>query len=263
MRELQAAWDIRYAGQTAGADDSTRLHFIAPRLVAAAPRLFEQGTLFEELVAPDDTGFDVTGRMLADVAAGVGDSERFDAPLLKDVFAFDRSLRVGIESIHLAGNKLEELRQTDITVSVTQSARSLYAEIPSPRRVRVAGTLDMIRVSDRVFELMLMNGSRVRAVWSADTVVHLKEYLSRQVVIEGNAIFRPSGSVLRIDAGAIAPAHEQDLFFSEMPTPVRGGSDIQSMRRPQTSTTGLNAIWGTWPGEESEAELLATLEEIE
>ena len=33
-------------------------------------------------------------------------------------------------------------------------------------------------------------------------------------------------------------------------------------RRPQTATTGINAIFGRWPGDETEEEILAALEEL-
>src|SRR5688572_21974512 len=53
LRELSAAWDIRYGGQTRGPDDSTRLVFRAPSLRRAAPRVFEQGVLFDDRPADD------------------------------------------------------------------------------------------------------------------------------------------------------------------------------------------------------------------
>jgi hypothetical protein len=35
--------------------------------------------------------------------------------------------------------------------------------------------------------------------------------------------------------------------------------NAQSFLVPQTSTNGINAVWGIWPGEETEEELLADL----
>ena len=33
-------------------------------------------------------------------------------------------------------------------------------------------------------------------------------------------------------------------------------------RRPQAATTGIHAIFGRWPGDETEEEILAALEEL-
>lgn len=262
MKELASAWDIRFAGQSRGPNFSVLFHVLAPRLEDAAPRLFEQRTLFEEIAAPDDTGIDLAGRMVADVAGNVKESERYDTDLLKRLVAFDKVLRHGIDIINLGGHKLNNIQQTAIDRQVIKTAVHLFEETPPPRRVRVMGTLDMIRISNRVFELLLLNGQRVRAVWATDSVVQLKEYLSMPVLIEGNAIYRPSGSLLRIDAGAIAPAGDDDTFFSEIPKATISPRNMRTERRPQTDTTGINAIWGKWPGEESEQDLLQTLKEL-
>jgi len=38
--------------------------------------------------------------------------------------------------------------------------------------------------------------------------------------------------------------------------------DLSALDQPQTPTTGVNAIIGKWPGDESEEEILALLEEM-
>ncbi len=121
----------------------------------------------------------------------------------------------------------------------------------------------MIRVSDRVFELVLADQSRIRAVWASQDVVALRDLLSHRVVIEGRAVFRPSGSLLRVETEAIAEATDRDAFFSKMPQPASGTRVLHNQaRKPPGTRNGFAAIYGQWPGEETEEKMLATLEEM-
>jgi hypothetical protein len=80
------------------------------------------------------------------------------------------------------------------------------------------------------------------------------------VVIDGEAVFRASGALLRIEAQRIDSAAETDMFFSRLPAPSKQKIRSQDLRVRQSATTGVNAIWGAWPGEESEQEILDALE---
>lgn len=262
MEGLNTACQIFYSGQSAGKGNSTRLHFTANRLLDSAPQLFAQQSLFEEIAQPEETGFDLVRRMIDDVAGQVTRSERFDTDLLKQVAGFQTVLKKGVESIELSGSRKESANETKITTEVIAAATQLRQATPPPRRVKIAGAFDMIRVSDKVFELLLPDGQRVRAVWAKDEVIGLGKFLSRDVVIEGVAVYRPSGTLLRVDTTAIAPAtnHDRNLF-AQLPLPSAPAS-IAAKQKPQTSTTGINAIWGIWPGEESDEELLDSVEEV-
>jgi hypothetical protein len=50
------------------------------------------------------------------------------------------------------------------------------------------------------------------------------------------------------------------------PQPVRRTlvrkMDLQALHQPQGPDSGLNAVMGKWPGDESEEEILALLEEL-
>lgn len=262
LTELRAAWDVQFLGQTRGMEGATLLHFEAPSFEAAAPALFDQGLLWEEGPSRTDTAFDLIGDMLGDVAQKAGDSARYDTPLLQRVAAFERALRRGIETMAFAGHRISKAHPGVIDRTVIDAARSLAADTPAPKRVRVQGTLDMIRVSDHVLELILKDRSRVRAVWTGAAIVAIRDLLNQPVLIEGDAVFRPSGSLLRIDTEAIAPASERDSFFSVMPVPGAARIRKSVFLHPQTPTSGYAAIFGQWPGDETEEELLAALEEI-
>lgn len=260
-KELAAAWDVRHGGQEASPEGGTRLLFTAPMLKDAAPSLFEQGVLWDEGPNPEATAFDMIGPVVADVRAKKRDSERYDTDLLRRFTRFDPALRRGVDRLTIGGHQLDGAEAPVIDTDLATIAREWVQVTPQPKRVRVSGQLDMIRVSDRVFELVLADGNRVRAVWAGPTVVHLREYLDDQVLIEGDAVFRPSGSLLRIDAEAIAHATEQDAFFSTLPM---SSAELrhERLRVRQTPTTGVNAIWGQWAGDESEEEMLKALEKM-
>lgn len=262
LSELRAAWDVQFLGQTGGPGDCTLLQFEAPSLGTAAPRLFEQGILWDEGLDQGDTAFDLMGHMIADVANRRVDSDRYDTPLLNRVARFHRAFERGLEAIEVSGHRLPSEAPPIIDHSVIESARSLAAETPAPKRVRVQGTLDMIRVSDHAFELILKDSNRVQAVWIGNKVVQLRELLNQPVVIEGDAVFRPSGRLLRVDTQAIDAASERDAFFSALPEPGGRATRRSEHLQRQTRRSGFNGIFGQWPGDETQDELLAALEEL-
>jgi predicted nucleic acid-binding protein len=57
---LQAAWDVRAMGFSRRGSD-TVIHLSVPKLGDAAPKAFEQQTLWDDAVKPDETAIDVAG----------------------------------------------------------------------------------------------------------------------------------------------------------------------------------------------------------
>ena len=84
--------------------------------------------------------------------------------------------------------------------------------------------------------------------------------------MNGTAVFRASAAVLRIDAEDIRLAAPADRFFAKLPTP-----GAQSNRRlhqvgfrvPQLANGGMHRVYGRWPGDETDDDILRTLSEIE
>lgn len=263
LKVLTCAADIRFVGLDEGPGKSTQLFFESPIFGEAAHELYGQTQLWEDAPAEDETGLDLLGYTLTDVTKHARESNRYDSALLSRIVRFNAALKRGVKSIEITGHHLANGHTPPVIESgLIQAARELVSETPRPKRVRVQGTLDMIRVSDCAFELVLRDGERVRAVWTEKAVVPLAAYLNKPVLIEGEAVFRPSGSLLRVDAHAIASAGERDTFFSQMPTPDPSRLRVEDLHQRQTPRTGFNAIAGAWPGDETIEELLETLEEI-
>jgi hypothetical protein len=121
--------------------------------------------------------------------------------------------------------------------------------------VRVVGKLDMIRHSTRSFALVLDDGTEVPGVLEDHQGVQfLGQWFGKPVLVLGRAIYRPSGSLLRVDTLAVESGEGQPALFSKVPPPRPG--KVTPPRR------AFSAYFGQWPGTESDAEWAAMLEEM-
>lgn len=260
---FRRASDIRLVGLSAGRNDTTLLHFEAPRFGEAAAELYRQGQSFDVRPRDSDTGFDLFGDMLEDIRARAEDSLRFDGRLLKELGRFRRFPSTGsVESIALAGDRLRGDCPPTLDEQVSSLAEEMRQNTPPERRARIAGTLDMIRDHDNVFELIVASGVKVRGVWAKGEMGALAKLFQEDVVVEGQAVFRVSGNLLRIDADAIRKATKADDFFRRPPVSDRMHVERRSFLRPQMKGAGADAVHGRWPGEEPEEEILAALREL-
>ena len=101
------------------------------------------------------------------------------------------------------------------------------------------------------------------ALWEgAQPVELLRDFFNREVVIEGTGVFRPSGSLLRIDADAIAAAGTHDDFFRTVPK-AAVERDCHKLSRLRPGEPSVYArILGSIPAEESDEEFAAAIEEL-
>ena len=256
---LARASDIRTLGFSAK-QGSSILHVKAPRLGEAVPQLFEQQSLWPTPASPDDTALQVMGRIAAAVRRQQLESDLYDRPLLKHFSAWSALFKQELRSVEFrfAHPQLESIGQID--QQVASNAKTLSDRTPSPRQVRVVGTLDMVRHSTRSFGLVLNSGDEIRGVLIEGTSEMLQGYFGRQITVLGKAIYRPSSTLLRLDASEILPSVEGREAFSRIPPALV--RPYRPERRPQTSKSGVAAFFGSWPGEETDRELLAALEEI-
>jgi hypothetical protein len=213
---LKDAADVRFIGHEGSGSDVTVLHFELPPFGSAAARFFEQPMLWEDGPSPDETAFELFGAALNDVAARKVDSSRYDAPLLGRISRYSRMLKRGIRRVSLIGATATEDGKID--ADVVRAASDLAAETPNPQRARVAGRLDLMGASQGVLKIEVRPGEVVTALWERDEPIeNYRELFNKDVVVEGLAIFRPSGTLLRIDADLIAPASAQQDFFRQVP----------------------------------------------
>lgn len=235
----------------------------APTLEEALPQRFDQGDLFAP-IDPRQSALSLMAVSLLDAAAGRTDSDSYDIDLL-GVFARDFARLFkgsSIEAIHVRNGAAGSPR-LDLDPSGLRVVRELRERTPRPRRVRVAGHVDVIKYSTCTFVMRLEDGCEVRGVLVEDGAEALRPHFGKQVVVEGVAQFRPSGRLLRVDVDRIGDATPQDLaVFSAAPRPLSAPLDARQLRRSQTPTTGLNAVIGQWPGDETDEEVDRFLREI-
>ncbi len=258
---FNSACDVRFLGMDG--DEETLLHFEAPTFGEAASELYRQTDLWTARPPPQWTGFDALAGVLQDVGAGNQDSERFDRQLLQTIAHFRRLLegdfnRVGIEE-HRTGKPGEAV----LDHATVEIARRLSEATPKNRPVRVVGRLDMLRVSTQSFAIHLDDGNEVRGVLTDGNASALRALVNERVLVLGRVVYRPSGRVLRLDADSVGPGAGLPSIWSKVPGPlVRPLHTASDYRKPQMSTSGVNAFFGKWPGPESDEELIALLAEL-
>ncbi|HEX2080786.1 MAG TPA: hypothetical protein VHG08_23980 [Longimicrobium sp.] len=232
-----------------------------PSLLEALPHRFAQADLFPP-VDPADSALTLMGRSLGEALAGNADSDAYDPPLLRTFEEFREVFRHGVEAIEIR-NSRPDRRPLTVTPAGIRVVHQLHRQTPRSRRVRIAGKVDAIRHSDRAFTLLLQSGEQIRGVLAEGEPEVLAPFFGKVAVVSGMAQFRPSGSLLRVDAEVLEPGGEQDLaLWSDPPRPLFAAMDPRELRRPQGARSGVNAIFGAWPGDETEEEIFALLEDM-
>ena len=258
---LRAAADVHYVGHASGGDGVTLLRFEVPTFGSAAGDLFGQKLLWEDGPQPEQTAFELLGAALGDMRERRKESNRFDSGLLRRIGSYRRMLKRGIESIGLPDTALATPGLIDSATVV--AASELCAATPLSRRVRVAGRLDLMGASQAVLKLDIKSGVAVTAIWEGVLPVEsLKDYFNRDVVIEGAGVFRPSGSLLRVDADAIALAGAQDEFFRQVPEALSGPDFTTLSRLRPGESSPFERILGSIPAEETDEDFAAAVEAL-
>jgi hypothetical protein len=257
---LRASSDLRFLGHQG--DDETTLCFEAPTLGEAAGRIYEQRESWPTRPAPEDTGFDLLGDVISDVAAQNPDSDRFDPPLLHEITEFGRVLDGTFSQMVLTGRRYPLDRAVVLNPRVVDCARNLRTNTPLPQQVRVVGKLDMVRASTRTLGVILDDGQEVRGVLIEGDITSICGLMNQRVLVLGKAVYRPSGRALRIDAEQVTATTETGGFFSTIPKPARKRFDLREPFREQSGKGGVGAVFGRWPGDETDEEIQQALRDI-
>jgi len=258
---IKAAADVRYLGHSADSDGATLLRFEVAPFGEAAADLFSQARLWEDGPQPEQTAFELLAAALEDVGSRRGESSRFDPGMLRRVASYGKLFgKDGLSSIGLPDVTLSRSAHLDATV--VQSARELVHSTPQPRRVRVSGRLDLMGASQGVLKLHV-SGGIITAIWDGEeSLDQFASLFNKEVVCEGTGIFRPSGSLLRVDADALAPASQQDAFFRYMPN-AEAKSDLGRATRLRIGEPSIyQGFLGSIPAEESDEEFSAAVDAL-
>lgn len=234
------------------------IHLEAPSLADTLPDRFRQGDLFQT-VDPAKSALDLFEDGLEDALHGNIDSDLFDEGLIQTFTEFRQVLGEGLDRIDIVNG-----RTVPVSVDGLRRVEELRRTTPRPAQVRVAGTLNAIRYSDKMFTLVLETGAELRGVAAEVDEGSLKSLWGKAALVIGTAHFRPSGALARVDAERIEPATTRDLaLWQSAPLPSSAtGVELRELRQPQGKRSGINALIGQWPGDESEDEIASALEAL-
>jgi hypothetical protein len=231
----------------------------AASLAEAVPERFAQPDLFDGL-DPARSCLDLLEASLRDAVAWRGESDAYDDGLVRTFEGFSQVLRHGVEAVELGGGA-----PTRIDEASVETLARLRRAIPPDQQARLAGKLDVLRHTDRMFTLVLETGAQVRGVVAGDDgdPSGLGELWGQDVVVTGVVKFRPSGSVLRIEAERIERAEARDLsLWSREPRSVLGDLDARALHQAQGPRSGVNAMFGRLPGDESDEDVIEALDRL-
>lgn len=111
---------------------------------------------------------------------------------------------------------------------------------------RIGGVLDTVVVSTRAIVLRLESGKVLRGSALDVPLEQLKRALGCEVVAEGVVALGPSGEAVQIDVKSIVQANTGDGTSAGLPS--------------AEPLPGLDACFGKWPGDETDAQLTEALE---
>jgi hypothetical protein len=148
----------------------------------------------------------------------------------------------------------------ELDESVVVAARALSSRIPPPRQIRLVGKIDMVRWSTRSMAIRVEDGTEYRCAVINEEVGDLGQYGGHEVTVLGKAIYRPTGSVLRLDVEQVLNTTIGRAAYSDVPLSFESRPEVE--RKRQTARNGVSAVFGSWPGDESDEELLAGLSEL-
>ena len=236
-------------------EGSTQIVTEARPLAATLPSTLLDDTV--KALVNDTTSLDLFEEGLRDAAEGRTESEKYD-PALIDTFAtLGRIVNPerGIEAMRFRGDGdivLFEVRDSNIA-----TIKNLKRQTPSPTTVMIAGVLDAIRHSDRMFALVLASGQTIRGIAAEPiTPTEMADLFGRSAIVSGTASYRPSGSVLRIEASRIQAASDEALeMFSQIPLPFLASETSGEYRQFQGPMGGINNLYGQWPGDETDEQI--------
>lgn len=233
----------------------------APPINNALPSDLKQLDFFVPTVDGSKTCLDLFEIGLRDALKGSLESDYYDDGLLQRYGLFESVFKQGVETIRIINGNAGR-HSLEIGPGSLREIKKLKKKVYAPQHSRIAGKLDIISHSRRLFNLQLKDGQQIKGIAQKLDLEKLKELWGERVIISGKIVFRPSGSVHRIEAESIEEASGNISLWSKLPKPLMKSLNVNSLRAEQGPRSGINAIFGKWPGDESEEDLNSALEEL-
>ncbi len=253
---LEAACEFDVTGLSSG---SAVIDIEAPALGDLSPLSVWGGgsNLFQdadERSLGDRTAIELLGDVLAAGLDPGGEDVRADRALLESCARLARTTDgTGYDALRLEG-----LGSDGHHVELTPASAERYDRLrdltPAAKAVLLRASLDTISATSPAVVLRLADGTKVSARLENQDRDGLAALFGTQVAVSGKLHFRPSGGPLHVIAGSIRPATEQDRVFDALPviTDLFPVVDFAALE----AAPGVSGFFGTWPGDETEDELI-------
>jgi hypothetical protein len=218
-----------------------------PRLGDAAPKLFEQKSLFGDDLSQDDTILDWLGDVANAVWNGDRDSDRLDADLLGQLGRYGKSAALGFSDASIQTRRYRRV-EVRLNSELAAKATALVTDTPAAQRTRVKGVLNTIAFLDRGVQLNLEGGTRLRVLWSPEDLEPLRHHWGQAVLLEGLLEHKPNGRPLILIADAIRAATVQDEFWRDLPSAAGSSAGASRIRIPHGTENPLARLRGVLDG---------------
>jgi hypothetical protein len=129
------------------------------------------------------------------------------------------------------------------------------------RRVKLVGKLVSAKPGSRTITIQLDTDQSVD-VQLSESLLDASPLVGERVILDARASFGPAGELVRFEVDFAQRAPEANSFFSRLPEPPPAASLRERLQVPQGPDSGINAIFGRWPGDESEEEIIAALKAL-
>jgi len=242
-----------------GAIDITGLTAGSAIVALQAPSfgdLSEPALVGYEHVPGDQSAVDRFASILAAILDDDAEDVTADRSLLDICANFARASGVGFDGVRLDGL---QGRSSPLTVRPSDVPRIEYLRdrTPPSRATRLTGRLDTISATRADIVLLLDDGSRLPARLDTPAPRSLGPLFDRDVTVSGTVHFNPSGRPRHLSVDEISSATQTDGVFRRLPVARERAKLFDAV--PQDAGSGVNAFFGTWPGEESDDDLLDAL----
>jgi hypothetical protein len=121
--------------------------------------------------------------------------------------------------------------------------------------VRLEGTLDMVQASDNSFRLRLEDGRTIAGHLVGRPIITLGKVLGRRLLVFGTGQFNAAGEVERVEMDSFIPNDGQPWTVNSDDLPIS-----EEVKKEQA--VRLRAVMGCWPGDETDEQINAALEEL-
>ena len=254
---LAESTNFTVTGLTQG---STVIQFKAPFLRETTNNISSPKDFWLNPPGLEYTALDLVAYAIEDAGNNNSTGEYYDSYVLEAMRKLGRLTHKGEVRLELVPQGLARGKFI-LNKAVCQKMSSLKQSIPKQQTFIVSGRLDRVNYKSRNFYLSIGQNSKIlgRLQPKSLDIEDLRQFWGKPVTIEGMVHFKVDGKPRIIEARKICARSEGDELFEELPEirPLFSKTDEY-----RAQSFNIRDIFGTWPGDETIEELMATLKEL-